>query len=76
MANTKKRMYVCARLSPDEHAEICAVAEMESDSKSGVLKKALKWFSASHGKPAPQNCSLFLPKGVAHLRGKKPKHRK
>ena len=69
MSNTRKRMYVCARLSPDEHAQIRAVAEMESDSASGVLKKALKRLSDTRGKPAMRDSSLFLTKGGAHLSG-------
>ena len=67
MSTKEKRLYVCARLTPDEHAQIRAVAEMESDSASGVLKKALKRLSNTRGKPALRDSSLFLNKGGAHL---------
>jgi len=42
---------------------------MESDSASGVLKKALKRLSDTRGKPAMRDSSLFLTKGGAHLSG-------
>ena len=70
MPNTGKKSYVGARLDHDEYAQVCAVADMEADSMSGVLKKAIRRLASKHAKTCPRDGFVFLPKGVPHPRGK------
>ena len=71
MPNTGKKSYVGARLDHDEYAQVCAVADMEADSMSGVLKKAIRRLASKHAKTCPRDGFVFYPK-VCHTRAEKP----